>query len=424
MLQPGPKAPNPSRSRTGRDSRIEALLDTASQELNVRGVASASLAGIARGLGLTRAALYYYVKDREDLVFQCYRRSCVVMARDLAAAAAEPNDGLGRLLSFTRRALDPDRPPAAVLSELDYLRGEARAQIAAAHAENVAALRAIIRMGIADGSLRACDDEIIAQTLIGLVAWAPLSVAWVEATDATFRARTVNALDDLIRHGQASDPAYRFVPPVRIGAFRPAPPKPFDRAAVAEAKIDELLLTASDLFNRRGVDGVSLDDITGALGATKGALYHYLENKTDLVVRCYRRAYDLYERFADAAEASTGSGLEAALIGHYLNIQAHTAGLSPLIQLAGAEALPTKAGREIRRRSRALQRRFEAFGRRGLADGSNRPMDFDAISQLGAGSFQWLPKWIDRSDPRTADTIAEEILGLFVHGLRPRQEAP
>ena len=51
MLQPGPKALDAGRSadgragpRTARDSRIEALLDQASQELNVRGVASASLA--------------------------------------------------------------------------------------------------------------------------------------------------------------------------------------------------------------------------------------------------------------------------------------------------------------------------------------------------------------------------------------------
>ena len=60
-------------------------------------------------------------------------------------------------------------------------------------------------------------------------------------------------------------------------------------------------MTASQLFNRRGIDGVSLDDITAELGATKGALYHYLDNKADLVVRCYRRSFDLTERFADAA---------------------------------------------------------------------------------------------------------------------------
>lgn len=37
-----------------------------------------------------------------------------------------------------------------------------------------------------------------------------------------------------------------------------------------------------------------------ALGA--GALYRYSRNKTDLVARRYRRAFALYERFADAAD--------------------------------------------------------------------------------------------------------------------------
>ena len=41
---------------------------------------------IARQLGLSRAALYYYVRDREDLVVQCYRRACAVMAAEQLAA--------------------------------------------------------------------------------------------------------------------------------------------------------------------------------------------------------------------------------------------------------------------------------------------------------------------------------------------------
>ena len=52
-----------------------------------------------------------------------------------------------------------------------------------------------------------------------------------------------------------------------------------------------MLMTASRLFNRRGIDGTSLDDITAGLGATKGALYHYLDNKTDLVARCHQAGF-------------------------------------------------------------------------------------------------------------------------------------
>jgi AcrR family transcriptional regulator len=403
----------------GRDARQLALLDAAAQEFNARGISGASIARIARTLGLTRAAVYYYVKDRDDLAAQCYMRTCALAADDLAAAQREPT-GLAGIVAFIRGALDPARPPAAVLSELDCLEGGARAAIRSAHQSNLETLRGYVRAGIADRSIRACDDEVVAQTIIGTIAWIPLSVDWVEDTDAGFRARTVEALIDVLVDGEARDTDFRFEPAVAIASFFPPPAKAFDRRATSAAKIDQLVMTASQLFNRKGIDGTSLDDIAAALGATKGVLYHYLKNKGDLVVRCYRRSFDLTERFADACDAKGRTGLERALLGLWLNVQAQASGLSPLILMAGASALPATVRREIVRRARRLQKRFRAFGEQGLADGSFRAVDFDAVAQLGAGPFEWLPKWFSTDDPRAPEALAREIVDLFVKGLRAR----
>jgi AcrR family transcriptional regulator len=339
MLQPrarianAPAAivPEPNAAKQAR------LLEAAAQEFNARGISGASIARIARTLGLTRAAVYYYVKDRDDLAARCYRQTCAAMAADLDAASAGRANGLDRILAFLRRSLDPSRAPLAALSELDYFGSRVRGEIAAAQARNVDGLRGMIRDGIADGSIRACDDEIIAQTLIGTIAWIPLSVDWVEGTDATYRARTAAALADMIVNGQAADPNFEFAPHVRIESFFPPAPQAFDRRGNADAKIEQVLMTASRLFNRRGIDGTSIDDVMAELGATKGALYHYFENKTDLVVRCHKRGFVLYERFADAAEEFGRCGLERGLIGLYLNIQAQARELSPLIHMVGCE---------------------------------------------------------------------------------------
>ncbi|MBI3675828.1 MAG: TetR/AcrR family transcriptional regulator [Proteobacteria bacterium] len=424
MLQPNARTSTVPPKRedlvAARAAKKAVLLEEAAQEFNARGISGASIGRIARRMGLTRAAVYYYVKERDELAAQCYRRTCALMQDDLEAAQALKADGLVKVLAFLRLSLDPKRAPVAALSELDYLEGPTRSAITAAHAKNVAVLRALIRGGIEDGSIRLCDDEIITQTLIGTITWIPLSVDWVEGTDETFRARTVDALADIIVNGHASDRDFRFTSPIAIESFFPEPPNAFDRRANSAAKIERLLMTASQLFNRRGIDGTSLDDITNALGATKGALYHYLDNKTDLVVRCYKRAFALYERFADASDAKGRSGFERALIGVYLNVQAHTCGLSPLIQMVGSAALPPGARRDITRRARALQRRFEGFGKQGLADKSFRALDFDAVAQLGAGTFQWLPKWFSTDDPRASGALASEVVDLFIKGLRPR----
>src|SRR3569623_3125445 len=94
--------------RRGRGKR-DAVLDEAARRLNARGVSLTSLSEIAQALGLTRAALYYYVEDRDDLVFQCYRRACEAMARDLDAAAKATGTGLDRLRAFVDRELDESR---------------------------------------------------------------------------------------------------------------------------------------------------------------------------------------------------------------------------------------------------------------------------------------------------------------------------
>lgn len=422
MLMPGRKAQavEDGGAADAHAAKRARLLEAAAQEFNARGIAGASIGRIARDLGLTRAAVYYYVRDRDDLAARCYAQSCAVMAGDLAAARGDGANGLDRIVAFLRRALDADRAPPAALGELDYFRDPRRQEIAEGHARNVDALRALVREGIADGSIRPCDDEVVAQTLIGTITWIPLSVDWVEGTDPTYRARTVEALADLIVNGQSTDPDYVFEPPVAIESFFAPPPSAFDREAMADAKIEQVLMTASGLFNRRGIDGTSLDDIMAALGATKGALYHYLDTKNDLVARCFRRGFALYERFADAAQTLGRNGFERGLIGLYLNVQAHAHGLSPLIQTVGVNALPAAIRREVTRRSRALQKRFRAFGEQGLADGSFRKFDFDAMAQLGAGAFEWLPKWFATDDPRAHDALAREIVTLFTRGLRAR----
>jgi AcrR family transcriptional regulator len=413
---------NLPRSKADRDGRRDALLEAAAAEFNARGISRASISRIAAAKGLTRAAVYYYVRDRDDLVFQAYRRSCDLTALDLDVAENARGGAMATLETFVRLALDPARPPTAVLGDVDYLKGPERAIIAAAHGANVERLRGIIRLGVATGELRPCDDEIIAQTLIGTIAWIPLSATWVEGSDVNYRARAVEAFVDLLARGLATDPQFEFVSPIGIEAFFPAPADPFDRTQVTEAKLERLLMTASAVFNRRGMDGASLDDVVQALGTTKGALYHYVDNKTELVVRCQERANRLSDAFADAADRLGRTSMVKASIGFYLLVQAHASGLSPLIQLVGPEAFPAAARRAMRRRNRAVQQRYQGFGELARTDGAMRPVDFNAVSQLSAGAFQWLPKWFDPADPRATQDLAMELVNLFVRGLRRRPQ--
>jgi AcrR family transcriptional regulator len=401
-------------------ARLEALLDAAAVEFNARGVAGARLAHIARQVGVQRAALYYYVDSREDLAYRCYRRACRAAAADLAAAREE-RTGLRRLLAYVRLALDPGRPPAVVLSEMAYLGGAMRQELESMHRRNMRELKRCIDDGIADGSVRDCDSTIVSQALFGMVSWVPLASEYVTERAASVREHAAAALCDMVENGIAADPARGFVCTLDLADFAFRPGNVFDRRDAAAHKVELLLQTASRLFNQRGIDGTSLDDLTAALGATKGAFYHHLPAKKTLVVRCVQRAYDLFERFAATAETTGRNGLERTLSGLHLNCQAQASDLAPLSPLTGLEMLPPSVLANIRNRSAHISQRFEKLNYDGIADGSLRQFDVGTLAIAGAGAFGWIPKWRDPQSGPPPKAIADEIVALFSQGIRRRK---
>ena len=404
-----------------RRSRRDAVLDAAAARLNARGVSLASLSEVAKGLGLTRAALYYYVEDRDDLVFQCYRRACEAMARDLDAAAKAPGTGLDRLKAFVALALDEDRPEPAVLSEVASLPSPQRETVEALHHGNVALLIDLIEAGQRDGSIRPCHPLIVAQAIVGIVSWIPLAQRWTGEPDAGFRAKAKAGALALIGEGIAADPdralAYA---PLDIAILRAERGNLFDRDAASAMKLEELLRAASRLFNRKGVDATSVDEVAAEVGATKGVVYHYLIDKPDLVARCYRRGFAMSDRILRAVEMAGGSAVERALAGTALLVEANVRDeFCPLAPLAGVEALPAEAREEIIARVHSLEHGYPDVAREGLADGSVRDMDLTGVALAMAGAFGWLHKWFT-PEIATPETVVQEHVRLLAGGLRAR----
>jgi AcrR family transcriptional regulator len=399
----------------------EALLQEAAMQFNARGISGTSVNDVARRVGLTRAAVYYYVDDREDLVFQCYTRACQLLAEDLERARGQGPDDLAHIEAFIRRVLSPQRPTAAVVSEIPYLSASMRTLVEKESRRNVDALQDFIRSGMRAGSIRPCDPLIVAETLLGIVNWVVLSPGWVDKRDPQFMARVADALVDLLEGGLAAAPDEDVRCTIDVRTLVDATPANiFDRESAAALKIEQLLETASRLFNQRGLDGVSLDDIAAVLGTTKGAFYYYFSDKRELILRCYERSASLDERFADVAESVGRTGLERGLIGLHLNVQAQVGGPSPLVPLIGFESLAPGPRKALRERLTQLSRRFTRMGEEGIADGSVRACDVEALSLAGAGIFGWIPKWLPTESAHRKWQIADEMVEFYKRGLRQR----
>ena len=415
------KIRKPAVELVAKRSRRDALLDEAARQLNGRGISQTVLIDVAGALGLSRAALYYYADDRQDLVFQCYRRACEALARDLAAAARESGSSLDRVAAFITRSLDPDRIEEAVLSEVAFLTDEQRSTIEALAAGILAQLRDLIETGQRAGDIRPCDSSIVAQALIGMVSWIPLAPRWI-GDDSKIRARSVAAAIDLVRNGVAAKVGPEdSLPRLDVGVLRPARGSLFSRDDAAAMKTEELLRIASRLFNRKGIDATSLDEIGAAVGATKSVVYHYLTDKPDLVAQCYRRAFALGDKVLEAMATVEGDGFARAVSGFRLLVEMNArAEFSPLAPLAGVEALHAKARREVVALARRSEQTFPAAAAAGVADGSIRAIDLTGTAVALAGTFGWIPKWFDGEDDAMIARITDEFQALYAFGLRAR----
>jgi len=79
------------------------------------------------------------------------------------------------------------------------------------------------------------------------------------------------------------------------------------RSRKREEVRERILKSASRLFNRHGFSSVSIDDVMGNAGLTRGSFYKYFSSKTDLYVQSVVRAVDQKREAADARGRQFGA---------------------------------------------------------------------------------------------------------------------
>jgi AcrR family transcriptional regulator len=144
-----------------------------------RGFAGTNLQDIADAMGMTRPALYYYVKSKDELLAKLAADVAGGSAAEMAELAARPDlDAVGKLrglarLSVVRLARQPDRFRLLIRSE-----AELPAELAESYDANRRAVLKtvadVIEQGIVAGQLRPVDARVAALAVLGMCNW----VAW------------------------------------------------------------------------------------------------------------------------------------------------------------------------------------------------------------------------------------------------------
>src|ERR1700712_496464 len=74
--------------------------------------------------------------------------------------------------------------------------------------------------------------------------------------------------------------------------------------------VESVLATAVTVFNERGFDGTSIDELARRLGISKSAIYHHVEGKDALLGLALGRALVGLEEVADEVRGLEGPAVE------------------------------------------------------------------------------------------------------------------
>src|SRR5262245_30461073 len=173
-----------SPARTGEDTmarkpdkglrrRVE-ILRSAAACFRRRGYHGASVGEIARSLQMTKGSLYYYFKNKEEILFFCHDYSVEILVDLLKEVEADPAPARERLrrliVAFVHMIIDELQGTALTL-DLQDLSSPLLRRIIAKRDRFDRGIRRILQQGMDEGAFARADPKLLTFAILGAVNW-------------------------------------------------------------------------------------------------------------------------------------------------------------------------------------------------------------------------------------------------------------
>ena len=417
------KAGSPFSRGAQHQAKRAAILSRAAKLFNTKGARSTTLADVANKLGLTKTSLYYYVRTKEDLIFQCYQSALARLHQSLDEVEAETDDSLERVLRAMERHIEISLDSLtargdyyAAPLELAVLPEANRALLEQEYLRMFKRFRGYIRDGIADGVIRDCHTTSTARALLSALDW---SFYWLYEMPADESKEAASKIRQLFTNGLVPRRS-SFEWKNNHNSSNAQPSQGFNREAQNRIKQEAFLRAGTQHFNRKGFSGTSLDDIAESLDVSKGAFYYHFANKEALLSQCYEFTLDQFEHITSEVEQTDLSPIDklGAVCTEIFELQNSDRG--PLIRYNTITALPPDLRRAVLHRTEEIHAKLGEMIAEGISEGSienqsvlvTRHLMVSAIN-AAVGIDQWR-----RLDDLTS--AAHDFFDVFFLGLKPR----
>ncbi len=179
-----------------------------------------------------------------------------------------------------------------------------------------------------------------------------------------------------------------------------------------------VLAASVEVFNERGYDGTSMEDLSSRLGIGKSSIYHHVESKEELLRLALDQALTCLERAADEVQAADGPAvdrLESLLRRSIAVLVDRLPYVTLLLRVRGNSDVE----RQALTRRRRVDRLVTDLVKEAVGDGALRPdLDPAVVARLLFGTVNSLTEWLRPASEQTASELGDILCSMVFDGLR------
>jgi AcrR family transcriptional regulator len=190
------------------------------------------------------------------------------------------------------------------------------------------------------------------------------------------------------------------------------------RRAKWQSRRESIIDISARVFARHGYHATGITELCAANDLGKGALYHYIGSKEELLADIHDRVMDEVMAGADrVAQAGGTPSQQLAGLGDELLDVIHRFPDHVWVFLHEFPALTGERAEQFRVRRREYERRIETVLQSGIESGEFRDLDprITALAWLGMHNYTYL--WLKAGGPLSAPDVARPFADIFMRGI-------
>lgn len=157
-----------------REAKRNAVLSTAAQMFNERGFRATSLDDIAARLHVTKPTLYYYVKNKDEILLECVKKGLHLILEGIEASRQAGGNAVDQLRACMQVYADIVTQPfgmCIIRIGDEEVPEPSRTELRRMKSEIDQAFRRLVAQGVQEGTLAPCDPKMTAFVIAGALSW-------------------------------------------------------------------------------------------------------------------------------------------------------------------------------------------------------------------------------------------------------------